>query len=72
MNLFLPVFDPRGKFKIIFEVINMFAVFLIFWLLSIVIAFKEEIEEIASPLWIYVSLGILCANAFINLNTGFY
>lgn len=70
--MFLPVIDPRGKLKTIFEVINMFAVLLIFWSLSIVIAFKFKIEEIIPLLYIQISLGCLFANSFINFNTGVY
>jgi len=44
IDSFLPVFDPRPRYRVIAEGINLLAVILIFYAFTIIISFKYEVE----------------------------
>lgn len=70
--MFLPVFDPRSVKKVFLEVMNLIAIVIIFYSMSVSIAFKFKIENIIPTLILQISSGLISLHAFVNLNTGFY
>ncbi|KAL4428635.1 hypothetical protein ABPG74_009137 [Tetrahymena malaccensis] len=67
----IPVLQPKHRLKTISDVLSLFAVVYIFFVISITISFHETIDYIVPSISIYLCILFLFLNVIITLNTGY-
>ncbi|KAL4468886.1 hypothetical protein ABPG72_009156 [Tetrahymena utriculariae] len=67
----IPVLQPKHRLKTISDLLSLFAVVYIFFIISITISFHETIDYIVPSMSIYLCILFLFLNVIVTLNTGY-
>ncbi|EAR90082.2 cation channel family protein (macronuclear) [Tetrahymena thermophila SB210] len=67
----IPVLQPKHRLKTISDLLSLFAVVYIFFIISITISFHETIDYIVPSMSIYLCIIFLFLNVIVTLNTGY-